>query len=112
MRSRHPRYSVCPGPISLFGRERARSCRRSSTPGPSTCHILRAKTDYDPQTFFRQAAFRETNRCLYCYSLRLNATASLAKKSRFDAFTTTLLYSRHQKHQLIASIAEEASRKH
>ena len=72
--------------------------------------ILRG--DYDPQTFFRQVAFRETNRCLYCYSLRLNAAANLAKKSRFDAFTTTLLYSRRQKHQLIASIAEEASRKH
>ena len=73
---------------------------------------LIVRTDYDPQTFFRQVAFRETNRCLYCYSLRLNAAASLAKRSRFDAFTTTLLYSKRQQHQLIVSIAEEASRKH
>ena len=70
------------------------------------------KADYDPETFFRQTAFRETNRCLYCYSLRLNVAASLAKKSRFDAFTTTLLYSKRQKHELIVSIAEEASRKY
>lgn len=72
--------------------------------------IIRA--DYDLETFFRQVAFRETNRCIYCYSLRLYAAARLAKKSRFDAFTTTLLYSRHQKHELIASICEEVSRKH
>ena len=69
------------------------------------------RTDYDPETFFRQVAFRETNRCLYCYSLRLDAAAALAKKSRFDAFTTTLLYSKRQKHQLVVSIAEEISRR-
>ncbi|MFZ2448131.1 MAG: epoxyqueuosine reductase QueH [Syntrophobacteraceae bacterium] len=70
------------------------------------------RTDYDPQTFFRQVAFRETSRCLYCYSLRLDAAAILAKKSRFDAFTTTLLYSKQQKHDLIVSLAEDASRRH
>lgn len=73
---------------------------------------LIVRTDYDPETFFRQVAFREANRCLYCYSLRLEAAARLAKKSRFDAFTTTLLYSKHQKHELIVSIAEQAARKH
>ena len=67
---------------------------------------------YDPQTFFRQVAFRETSRCLYCYSLRLNAAASLAGKSGFDAFTTTLLYSRQQKHELVVALAEDASRKY
>jgi hypothetical protein len=72
--------------------------------------ILRA--DYDPETFFRQVVFRETKRCLYCYSSRLEAAARLAKRSRFDAFTTTLLYSRHQKHELIVSLSEEVSRKH
>jgi len=73
---------------------------------------LIVRKDYDPVTFFRQIAFRETNRCLYCYALRLNAAAGLARKSGFDAFTTTLLYSRQQKHELVVSLAEEASRKH
>jgi predicted adenine nucleotide alpha hydrolase (AANH) superfamily ATPase len=73
---------------------------------------LIVRNDYDPETFFRHVAFREMNRCMYCYSLRLNATASLAKRSRFDAFTTTLLYSKHQKHELIISLAEEASRRY
>jgi predicted adenine nucleotide alpha hydrolase (AANH) superfamily ATPase len=73
---------------------------------------LIVRADYDPQTFFRQVAFRETSRCTYCYSLRLEAAARLAKKSRFDAFTTTLLYSKLQKHALIKSLAEEAARRH
>ncbi|MEN6439363.1 MAG: epoxyqueuosine reductase QueH [Syntrophobacter sp.] len=73
---------------------------------------LIVRKDYDPVTFFRQIAFRETNRCLYCYALRLDAAASLARKSGFDAFTTTLLYSRQQKHELVVSLAEEASRKY
>ncbi len=73
---------------------------------------LIVRGDYDPETFFRQAAFRESHRCTYCYSLRLDAAANLAKKSRFDAFTTTLLYSKHQKHALIVSLAEEASKKY
>lgn len=73
---------------------------------------LIVRPDYDPETFFRQVAFRETNRCLYCYSLRLSAAAGIAKKSRFDAFTTTLLYSKFQKHQLVAAVAEEASGKY
>ncbi len=70
------------------------------------------RPDYDPTTFFRQVAFRETSRCIYCYSLRLDAAARTAKKSRFDAFTTTLLYSKQQKHELVVSLAKEASLKY
>jgi predicted adenine nucleotide alpha hydrolase (AANH) superfamily ATPase len=42
----------------------------------------------------------------------LEAAARLAAKSGFEAFTSTLLFSKHQKHELICSIAEEASRKY
>ena len=73
---------------------------------------LIVRDDYDLEPFFRETAFRERRRCVYCYSVRLEATARLAKKSRFDAFTTTLLYSKQQKHDLVASIAEDASRKY
>lgn len=71
--------------------------------------IIRA--DYDLEEFLRQVVFREEQRCLYCYAKRLEATARLARKSRFDAFTTTLLFSRMQKHALICELAREASRK-
>ncbi|HOV87215.1 MAG TPA: epoxyqueuosine reductase QueH [Syntrophobacteraceae bacterium] len=67
------------------------------------------RKDYDLEGFFREVVFRESRRCHYCYSVRLNAAARTAKKSRMDAFTTTLLYSKHQNHELICSIAQEAS---
>jgi epoxyqueuosine reductase len=73
---------------------------------------LIVRPDYDLEGFFRQVAFREHERCIYCYASRLETTARLAKKSRFDAFTTTLLYSRQQKHDLVFSLAREASSKH
>jgi predicted adenine nucleotide alpha hydrolase (AANH) superfamily ATPase len=61
--------------------------------------------DYPMEEFLRQVAFREEERCRYCYTLRLTQAAQIARSGRFDAFTTTLLYSRFQKHDLIRSIA-------
>ncbi|NTU47562.1 MAG: epoxyqueuosine reductase QueH [Syntrophobacteraceae bacterium] len=74
-------------------------------------HLI-VRGDYDLERFLRNVAFREQDRCLYCYSLRIEATARLASKSRFDAFSTTLLYSKHQKHGLIASIGTTAAKKY
>jgi hypothetical protein len=50
------------------------------------------------------------DRCSYCYEVRLRHTAEQARKGLFDAFTTTLLYSRYQKHDLIRATAEDAAR--
>lgn len=49
------------------------------------------------------------NRCGYCYESRMEATAKTAVENGFDAFTTTLLYSRYQKHELIVDIALQMS---
>jgi predicted adenine nucleotide alpha hydrolase (AANH) superfamily ATPase len=65
--------------------------------------------DYPMEAFLRQVAFREEERCQYCYRIRLSQAAQIAKEGRFDAFTTTLLYSRHQKHDLIREVAEEVA---
>jgi len=43
----------------------------------------------------------EEERCRYCFVLRLAKTAETARQHGFDAFTTTLLISPHQKHDLI-----------
>lgn len=59
---------------------------------------------YDMQTFIRHVAFRESERCTYCYHDRLSTTAHYAKKGKFDGFSSTLLYSRFQNHDLIRSI--------
>ncbi len=47
-----------------------------------------------------------TNRCDFCYEDRLLKTATFAKKSGFDAFSTSLLYSPFQQHEKIKKIAE------
>jgi predicted adenine nucleotide alpha hydrolase (AANH) superfamily ATPase len=61
---------------------------------------------YDLENFIRGMAYREANRCEYCYYERLRATALLAKRGKFDCFTTSLLYSKYQKHDSIKSIGE------
>ena len=72
----------------------------------STDLKLIVQTGYDMETFLRNVAFREADRCTYCYHERLTTTAHMAKKGKFDGFTTTLLYSRYQKHDLIRTIGE------
>jgi predicted adenine nucleotide alpha hydrolase (AANH) superfamily ATPase len=56
---------------------------------------------YDLEGFIRNVAYREADRCRYCYHDRLRATALLAKRGKFDYFTTTLLYSKFQNHDLV-----------
>jgi hypothetical protein len=67
---------------------------------------------YELERFLRLVTFRESRRCPICYSERLKATAAMAKKSKFDYFTTSLLYSRTQNHNLIKEIGEEYSNKY
>ena len=66
--------------------------------------------DYDLESFIQNIAFREKNRCQYCYHQRLLTTAKLAKRGKFDRFSTTLLYSKYQNHEAIRSIGEALSK--
>ena len=70
------------------------------------------RDEYNLEEFLRGVAFREDERCRFCYHLRLEATAQVAKKGKFDAFTTTLLYSKHQNHELITTIGEAVGKEH
>jgi len=63
------------------------------------------------EDFLRQVVFHEDDRCRYCYRIRLSQAARTAREHDFDAFTSTLLYSRYQKHDLIRQIAEEEAKK-
>ncbi len=60
--------------------------------------------EYELEEFLRRVSFREGNRCSVCYDMRLRKAAQVARKGRFDAFTTTLLVSPMQKHDLIREI--------
>ncbi len=72
--------------------------------------IVREK--YELKKFIQSVVFREENRCYYCYYSRLEATAKLGAKSNFEYFTTTLLYSKHQKHELIREICKSLEKKY
>jgi predicted adenine nucleotide alpha hydrolase (AANH) superfamily ATPase len=61
---------------------------------------------YELEDFLQNVVFREKNRCQFCYRERLRATAITAKRGKFNAFSTTLLYSKFQKHETIRSIGE------
>ena len=47
-----------------------------------------------------------------CYYDRLKYTAIVAKKGNFDYFTTTLLYSKFQKHEMIKEIGESLAKEY
>jgi predicted adenine nucleotide alpha hydrolase (AANH) superfamily ATPase len=61
---------------------------------------------YDLEGFIQKIVFRESRRCSICYHARLKATALMAKRGKYDYFSTTLLYSKFQKHDEIRSIGE------
>ena len=46
-------------------------------------------------------------RCAYCYRLRLGKAARMAAEKGYDAFSTTLLISPYQDHELLKQIGEE-----
>lgn len=68
-----------------------------------------ADAEYDPAVFLRQAAFREKDRCRFCYELRLDRVAREAKALGCQGFTTSLLYSKYQDHEAIRRAGEEAA---
>jgi predicted adenine nucleotide alpha hydrolase (AANH) superfamily ATPase len=62
---------------------------------------------YDMIEYFRRVVGHEDERCRHCFRLRLGQTAEVARAAGFSAFTTTLLISPHQKHELIGEIGNE-----
>jgi predicted adenine nucleotide alpha hydrolase (AANH) superfamily ATPase len=64
---------------------------------------------YEVVEYFRQVVGHEAERCQLCFQMRLSKTAHTARQMNFDAFTTTLLISPHQKHELIREIGNEVA---
>ncbi len=71
------------------------------------CRAIYKDEEYDPHKYLRNVVFREENRCCICYHMRLERTWSIARKGGFDYFSSTLLYSRFQKHETIASLGRD-----
>ncbi len=64
---------------------------------------------YDLERWLAGALASEP-RCEHCYRDRLGRTAELAAEEGFDAFTTTLLASPYQDHELARRVGEDAAR--
>ena len=47
-----------------------------------------------------------------CFNFRIEMTAQLAESKGFEAFSTTLLYSRFQKHDLLKATCEAIAEKY
>jgi len=69
------------------------------------------KNDYDIESYLR-GALNAKDRCEFCYTCRLTETARTAGLLGFDAFTTTLLISPYQKHELLADVGEKIADQH
>ncbi len=67
---------------------------------------------YGLTEFVRKVAFHEAERCQICYLMRLEKTVTLARELACDAFSTTLLYSKYQRHADLISLCEKLSIKH
>ncbi|MCL2485525.1 MAG: epoxyqueuosine reductase QueH [Endomicrobia bacterium] len=72
-------------------------------------------------TFFEEEDFsynydawksENLEQCENCYSIRIDKTALFAKNNGIDFFSTSLLSSPYQKHDLIKTIAEKISEKY
>ncbi len=68
-----------------------------------------AEEDYGLVDFIREHAGKEKERCAGCYAARLEKAAEKAAALGFGYFTSTLLYSKMQDHDLIKETGEKAA---
>ena len=64
---------------------------------------------YDLEAFLKEALPLGKDRCLACYRMRLERVFQKAVEIGTESVTTTLLYSKCQRHESIAAVAEELS---
>lgn len=70
------------------------------------------REDYPLAGFLGAVAADPANRCAYCYQVRLAETAKIAAGQGYQGFTSTLLYSRFQKHEEIRLAGEDLARRY
>ena len=73
---------------------------------------LIVEDNYGLREFTQNVAQNIDGRCVYCYEKRLDFTAKFAKENGYDAFSTTLLVSPYQKHELVIKIADAMAKKY
>ena len=64
------------------------------------------------EEFLENVASNPAQRCSYCYRSRLIKTAQKAASEGFEAFSTTLLYSRYQNQEQILDLGRQLAEKY
>jgi epoxyqueuosine reductase len=64
---------------------------------------------YELEDFLRNALEYGKDRCLFCYRIRLEKAFQKGRETGADAVTTTLLYSKYQRHDDIKNLGMELS---
>ena len=67
---------------------------------------------YDLRPFVTNVAGNIDARCGYCYRVRMEETAKYAAENGYDSFTTTLLISPYQNHEMICAVANSMAEKY
>jgi predicted adenine nucleotide alpha hydrolase (AANH) superfamily ATPase len=70
------------------------------------------KDEYGLRKFIENIYPEFNSRCEYCYMSRLEETAKYARENGYTAFSTTLLISPYQKHDLICATAQKMAEKY
>ena len=74
-----------------------------------TVHVLE---DYGLREFVRAVAGDIDHRCAHCYTIRLGTAAKYASEHGFEAFTSSLLISPYQNHELLKAVGEQMGRQY
>lgn len=72
-------------------------------------HILE---DYGLRDFVRAVSADIDHRCAHCYTIRLGTAAKYAADHGYDAFTSSLLISPYQNHELLKAVGETMGKKY
>lgn len=70
---------------------------------------LKIEESYDFKEYFRRVAGRENSRCAACFDLRLGKVARKARELGIGSFTSSLLISPHQNHELASETGQKAA---
>jgi predicted adenine nucleotide alpha hydrolase (AANH) superfamily ATPase len=73
---------------------------------------LVGRDEYGLKDFVRAVSGNLDDRCGVCYEMRLDAAAEFAAQNGFEAFTTTLLISPYQNHDLLIETGKRAAHTH
>lgn len=68
--------------------------------------------DYGLREFVRAVVEDIDHRCAHCYTIRLGTAAKYASEHGFEAFTSSLLISPYQNHDLLKAVGEQMGKQY